>query len=133
VGDEVIITWKENEGIKANTCIRCFENIKQSFRNRSEYFIDKYGFIPEFKAGMNTGQVTTGEIGTLKKEIVYTGDVLNTAARIQGLCNEYQADLLISEPLFILLNLSEVSNERIGELTLKGKEKKMGVVRVSVE
>jgi adenylate cyclase len=132
VGDELIITWEENEGIKDNTCIRCFEKIKQAFQDRSDYFIDKFGLLPQFKAGIHTGQVTTGEIGTLKKEIVYTGDVLNTAARIQGLCNEYKADLLVSEPLFNLLNLREVSNKCIGELSLKGKEKKMGVVRVSV-
>jgi adenylate cyclase len=43
--------------------------------------------------------VTTGEIGVLKKEIIFTGDVLNTAARIQGLCNQFNVDILISGDL----------------------------------
>ncbi len=132
VGDEVIITWEEADGVLNNNCINCYKEIKARFQECSDHFINKFGLVPQFKAGIHTGQVTTGEIGTLKKEIVYTGDVLNTAARIQGLCNEYQTDFLISEPLFDLIHLKNFSHEKIGELSLKGKEKKMGVVKLQL-
>ena len=133
VGDEVIITWEESEGLKNGNCITCFKKIKQKFHESNAYFIDNYGLVPQFKAGIHTGPVTTGEIGTLKKEIVYTGDVLNTAARIQGLCNDYDADLLISEPIFDLLKIEKPESEKIGALTLKGKEKEIGIVKVNFD
>ena len=132
VGDEVIITWEEEDGIKLNQCIECFKSIKNAFQMRAEYFRQSYGLVPQFKAGIHTGQVTSGEIGTLKKEIIYTGDVLNTAARIQGLCNDYEADLLISLTLFELLNLSNYSHKEIGSLMLKGKETTMAIVKIIV-
>jgi adenylate cyclase len=97
---------------------------------RSDFFQSKYGLIPEFKAGMHTGQVTTGEIGTLKKEIVYSGDVLNVSARIQGLCNEYNADMLLSYHLFKKLKLENVDFEKIGNLPLKGKKRMIDIIKL---
>jgi len=54
--------------------------------NKSEYYRNKYGMVPKFKAGANSGYVTVAEVGELKKELAYHGEVLNTAARIQGKC-----------------------------------------------
>jgi adenylate cyclase len=47
-----------------------------------------------FKAGLYFGKVVSAQIGDLKREIVYNGDVLNTTARIQAECNTYQRDCL---------------------------------------
>jgi adenylate cyclase len=65
-----------------------------------------FGIIPGFKAAFHVGKVTTGEIGVIKKEIIFTGDVLNTTARIQGLCNIYNVDIIISHQLMKRLDLS---------------------------
>ena len=43
--------------------------------------------------------MTVSEVGKYKREIAYHGDTLNTAARIQALCNELQSGLLISDDL----------------------------------
>jgi adenylate cyclase len=61
--------------------------------------MERFGLVPEFKAGYHIGEVTTGEIGIIKKDIIYPGDALNTAARIQGECNKYDEQVLISEHL----------------------------------
>ncbi|MEQ9008132.1 MAG: adenylate/guanylate cyclase domain-containing protein, partial [Ekhidna sp.] len=66
------------------------------------------------------GEVTTGEIGALKKEIIFTGDVLNTTARIQALCNEHQVSLIISEELKDQLP-DDVQTRNLGAIQLKGK------------
>ncbi|MEP5547470.1 MAG: adenylate/guanylate cyclase domain-containing protein, partial [Maribacter dokdonensis] len=69
--------------------------------------------------------------GTLKKEIIFTGDVLNTTARIQGLCNTYNVDILISEKLIKELKPEEslkIMSQGIAEL--KGKEEKMELFTV---
>ena len=98
VGDEVIITWKLKRGI-ANDTLNCFFAMKEALNSQAKKYQSDYGFIPTFKAGIHLGKVTTGEIGVIKKEITFSGDVLNTTARIQGLCNTYNVDLLTSEEL----------------------------------
>lgn len=50
--------------------------------------------FPEFKAGLSLGLVTVAEVGELKTEFAYHGDVLNTAARIEGYCIEFNKPLL---------------------------------------
>jgi adenylate cyclase len=59
--------------------------------------------VPEFKAGVNAGVVTVAEIGDLKREIAYHGDVVNTAARLRSACNEFDKQLLASE--YVIKNL----------------------------
>ena len=78
--------------------------------------------VPEFKAGFHIGEVTAGEIGIIKKDIIYTGDVLNTTARIQAECNRYQSKILISEYLLKKLSpkIQDIAKE-IGNLNLRGK------------
>ena len=59
----------------------------------------------------------------LKTEIAYHGDVLNTAARIQGYCNKFDKPLLASETL-----VKELEDNKdfvfyfMGEVELKGKK-----------
>ena len=126
VGDEVIISWPLKKGLLNNNCIRCFYEIKKAINDNEEYYINHFGVAPLFKAGMHCGKVTTGEIGQLKKEIVFTGDVLNTTSRIQESCNQYDAELLISKKLFDLLpHSSELTSTEIGELELRGKQEKI--------
>jgi adenylate cyclase len=103
VGDEVVVSWRLKRGLQDNNCIACFYAMQESLKRAESIHLEKYGTLPGFKAGLHVGQVTTGEIGTLKKEIVFTGDVLNTTSRIQGLCNSLHVDLLISGQLLELL------------------------------
>lgn len=71
---------------------------------------------------MHFGKVSTGTVGTLKKEIIYTGDVLNTASRIEGLCNKHNVDLLLSKALVDTLPLiDDYLPKQIGEISLRGK------------
>ena len=66
-GDEMIITWKLEKGLKHNACVQCFFAMKESLIDKSVTYIEKYGLSPQFKAGLHCGTVTTGEIGVLKK------------------------------------------------------------------
>ena len=99
VGDEIVVSWKLKSGLKKNNCIECFFAIKTAIKKQIKKYHERFGVLPEFKAGFHMGKVTTGEIGALKKDIIFTGDVLNTTARIQGLCNTYNVDILISNQL----------------------------------
>ena len=126
VGDEVVITWDLKTGLQDNNCIECFFSMNELIKKKSADYKERFGVSPEFKAGLHLGKVTTGEIGVIKKEIIFTGDTLNTAARIQSLCNTYQVNILISDPLMIKLDISSKYRIRsMGENELKGRDKKM--------
>ncbi len=74
---------------------------------------------------MHAGMATVGEMGVMKKEIAFSGDVLNTASRIQSECNKYNKDLLISQELLNKLEIeSNFAVEEIGEIELRGKQTK---------
>jgi adenylate cyclase len=124
-GDEIIVSWSIGKGLEENNCIRCFFKLKQAFEKQASVYLDKYGLVPDFKAGFHCGTVTTGEIGALKKELFFTGDVMNTAARVQSKCNELGVDLLLSEDLASQLSLGRsyalISK---GEFELRGKQEK---------
>jgi len=75
---------------------------------------------------LHLGEVTTGEIGRIKKDIIFTGDVLNTTARIQSLCNDLEVDILISKDLISNLKLKKnYLTQFIGTKVLKGKSVSM--------
>jgi adenylate cyclase len=133
VGDEVVVSWKMKDGLKNNNCLKCFFTIKNIFNTRSENYIETYGLVPGFKAGFHYGMVTTGEIGVIKKEIIFTGDVLNTTARIQSLCNANNVDILISDDLAARLHTTHQYNLKdIGECELRGKDKRVKLQTVQV-
>ncbi len=123
VGDEVIISWPLDKGIDASNCIHCFQSMKAALKRRSEFYLKTFGEEPSFKAGLHCGEVTTGEIGALKKEIIFTGDILNATARIQSLCNDYGVDLLLSEDLKDVLPTANFQLKSLGKQKLRGKSK----------
>ncbi len=100
VGDEIVISWEKGKGLRKADCLHCFFAVRQAVKDKADHFTENFFVVPEFKAGVHCGEVTTGEIGTVKKDIVYSGDVLNTTARITALCNKYNETLLISETLY---------------------------------
>ncbi|TDQ08322.1 adenylate/guanylate cyclase domain-containing protein [Pedobacter metabolipauper] len=132
-GDEMIVCWKLKDGLRKNNCIECFFAMKRSLEMQTEKYNSKFGLLPGFKAGLHYGKVVTGEIGSLKKEIIFTGDVLNTSARIQGLCNQFDVDLLVSEDLVKILDLPFAYAIRsVGENLLKGRSKSIEIFAISI-
>jgi adenylate cyclase len=129
VGDEIVISWKTYKGTENANCIQCFFNIQNSLNERSDYYNEKYGVVPEFKAGLHYGYVMAGEIGVVKREIAFFGDVLNTKSRIQSKCNELGVSILLSEFLLDKLNLSPgiFTPKLMGDIVLRGKEQSLSL------
>jgi adenylate cyclase len=100
--------------------------MKAALGKQAAKYQQMFGLVPEFKAGFHFGKVTTGEIGIIKKEIIFTGDVLNSTARIQGLCNDLGVDILISADLLQKLRLApRFKVKSMGENELKGRDEKI--------
>ncbi|WNJ21276.1 adenylate/guanylate cyclase domain-containing protein [Pontibacter sp. G13] len=123
VGDEVVISWPKEVGIRNLNAIKCFFGLYEKLGSKGHEYLDKYGYEPVFKSGYHVGEVIVGEIGDYKREIVFHGDTVNTASRIQQECNTYNRRLLLSYDLLKLLNLGdEFTSEYLTEIRLRGKE-----------
>jgi adenylate cyclase len=64
------------------------------------------------------------QVGQVRRDISYNGDTINTAARIESVCNDYNQNLLISGDLYNLLkDKKEFNIKSTDKLNLKGKRK----------
>jgi adenylate cyclase len=122
IGDELIATWKLKEGIDDGRCVAaCFAAIDQLAKRAPDYRRE-FGAAVTVRAGLHCGPVVTGEMGTVRKEIVFLGDTVNTAARIQELCRETGDRVLASADLIDRLELpSGIAKRSLGDLRLRGK------------
>lgn len=128
VGDEVVISWPRTTGLKDLNCIHCFFWIWEKMIQRREYYIERYGYEPVFKAGYHIGEVVVGEIGDYTRDIVFHGDTVNTASRIQMECNVWNRRLLLSDTLLNQLDLAnEYTSEYITNIRLRGKNQELGL------
>ncbi|HVK97280.1 MAG TPA: adenylate/guanylate cyclase domain-containing protein, partial [Flavisolibacter sp.] len=133
VGDEIVVHWPstpENK-IKALKFIR---NTYYLLERVSKRYERKYGLTPSFKAGVHSGEVTAGFIGIIKRDLIYCGDTINTAARIRSMCNDLNESFILSEdfvrdfpqPFGYLIS-------EIGEMELKGKSEPMKLFGLKFE
>ena len=133
VGDEAVLSWKYKKGVKNNNCVNLFFHFQNRILKKQKYYRSKYNLIPVFKAGLHGGVLIVTEVGTVKKEIAYHGDVINTSARIQDECNKYNELLLCSNTLIEDLELlNKYTTDLIGDIELKGKEEKFTISAIRV-
>jgi adenylate cyclase len=128
VGDEVVLIWDFEKGIKQHECIDLYFLFRNRINERRDHYLNTYGVVPEFKAGLHGGNLMVAEVGVVKKDIAYHGDVINTTARIQSMCNELKSSFLISNHLLEALSeKGSYSFEFKGDFVLKGKETQTGL------
>ena len=127
VGDEIVICWKNTPKNK----LRCLKFVRQAvltFKRKEKHYLKEYGVAPTFKAGIHAGDVTAGYIGIIKKDLVFSGDTLNTTARIRSKCHELKHSFIVS---IDFLNDLEVPAKfhvnDIGEMEFKGRKEKSKV------
>ncbi|RAW02937.1 adenylate/guanylate cyclase domain-containing protein [Pseudochryseolinea flava] len=132
VGDEVVISWDYQVGIFDNRCIRTFFDIKKCIHDNQDKYLKRYGLVPDFKGGVHSGKVIAGEVGTIKREVTYSGDVLNTTSRILSMCRQLGAEILTSASLSNALTLDkQYVAHSLGAIKLKGKEKEIVLNAIS--
>lgn len=123
VGDEAVLSWPLESGFDNNNCIHCYFDYMEVLAAKSDHYEKAYGLQPFFKAGVHLGEVIVAEVGLIKREIAYHGDVLNTTARIQSRCNELQQALLVSDKVLEYLKPDpQIQSQHMGEELLKGKK-----------
>jgi len=132
VGDEVVLAWDMKIGLQNLNCIKTYFAFERKLKMREDFYLKNFDTIPFFKCGIDCGEVTVAEIGELKREIAYHGDVLNTAARIEKQCTPLNKKMIISEYLNKELpqDLNGFIKELIGNIELKGKKEKINLFSI---
>lgn len=132
VGDEVVIAWNYENGKENMQCIRCFFDMKLHIQKLKDKYLQRYGLVPSFKAGLHCGRVIAGEVGIIKRDITYSGDVLNTTSRILDKCGELNEEVIASSDLLSELYAARNYITRsLGAMKLKGKEKEVMLVALT--
>ena len=119
VGDEIVVSWLYTPN-NVHKCLNALALSSKLLQRNSRYFRQRYGVIPEFKAGIHVGEVTVGEIGIVKKDIAMSGDTMNTAARIRTSCTEFDHRYIASKEFFNGLEINW-KTKNLGLVDLKGK------------
>ncbi len=134
VGDEAVLLWKTKDASKSIAPVVLYYDFLNRLENDREYFLSKFQEVPHFRASIHSGVVTVTEIHSVKKDIVYHGDVLNTCARIMAQCSQFNKDLLVSS--IIANRLKEKDNYSatlVDNIVLKGKDSATSIYEVSVQ
>jgi len=131
-GDEVVVTWPLADGVRAANCVRCFFWSQDAVAREGSRYTRDFGVVPRFRAGLHGGTVTAGELGDLRRQIVFVGDILNTAARLEEYAKRTNLELVVSGSLLERLELPPGVQARLcGELELRGKEARVAAYSLS--
>jgi adenylate cyclase len=125
VGDEVVVSWIVKKPNANRKCLQALLDCKRILQRNKNYFKRQYGVIPEFRAGIHTGEITIGEIGVIKKDLAMSGDTMNTAARLRSATSELNEKVIISKDFAAQTNLKNWNAVNLGLVDLKGKESAM--------
>jgi adenylate cyclase len=132
VGDEAILTWSGADALGDGDVLAC-PFIAQDFieANRTRY-LARFGAVPTFRASSHYGEIVTGEIGDVRREIAYVGDTLNVAARLLEAAKELGRDVLVSTDLLEHAALpAELKAEKLPTLTMRGRTAPLGVAALT--
>lgn len=123
VGDEIILSWPFKKGVKNSNCLSLYFNFLFNIYKNRHVYVEKYGFMPTFKASLHVGEIIIAQVGDLKKEIAFNGDALNTCAKIMEHCKPFGQGFLISEECFLTLDhISSYNFQLYPNVKLSGKE-----------
>lgn len=120
VGDEIVVSWPATP-LNAQRAVKTIIHARKLIQKNSVTFRAKFNEIPVFRAGIHSGEVTVGEVGVIKKELVISGDTMNTTSRIRNASAEFGVNYVVSEDFARLAGLQPAQYENLGDIDLKGK------------
>ena len=122
VGDQVSVSWILKKNFAPSRCIGTVFHAEHLLESHREYFFEKYGTVPSFKAALHCGEIVVGELGDIKSQLVYHGDVMYETELIEKKCKEFGKSLLISEGVLEMINLPSFYQASLcGDLAIRDK------------
>ncbi len=130
VGDEVMMTWPWRAG--AGSAVECVFDLDARLARRRAEYERRYGVVPVFRAGIHGGEVVVSQLGDVKRELVFSGDPVNTAARILELTKALEAPVLASAEVLAGAVLPDGVEATVrGEHLLRGRSSETTLVALS--
>ncbi len=122
VGDEIVVTWTEEEGRIGGRPLRCFFLMEESLSKLKEQFQKRFFTEAGLRAALHLGEVIAGEIGEQRRAIVFHGDVMNTAARLEQATRDVGVRFIASaDALSALGPQPDLELKDLGVLNLRGR------------
>jgi adenylate cyclase len=134
VGDEVIVTWREISGAVDGRPLRCFMAMRDELSRASGQFEREFGAVPRIRGSLHFGPVIVGEIGDVKRAIVFNGDVMNTAARLEELSRNVDGGFLASRAAMErFTSVPPFAVRDLGRLPIRGRADGIDVVGIGAQ
>ena len=134
VGDEVIVTWPESSGAVDYRPLRCFMAMREELARASGQLEREFGVVPRIRGSLHFGPVIVGEIGDIKRAIVFNGDVMNTAARLEELSRNVDGGFLASRAAMERFSSAPPFAIRdLGRLPIRGRADGIDVVGIDAQ
>jgi adenylate cyclase len=131
VGDEVIVTWPERGGAVDCRPLRCFVAMRDELVRASSQFEHEFGTMPRIRGSLHFGPVIVGEIGDVKRAIVFNGDVMNTAARLEELSRNVNGGFLASRAAMErFASVPPFAVRDLGRLPIRGRADGIDVIGI---
>jgi adenylate cyclase len=134
VGDEVIVTWKDRgDGRAVQQALACVRACALLTRRRAGHFEAAYGAAPRLRFALHAGPVVTGKMGDMKREIVFLGDTVNTAARLEETARQQDCDLVLSQTVLDRLEPpAELAVRPLPHAAIRGKAASLAVYAIDL-
>src|SRR5215471_6110589 len=122
VGDEIVITWLEQDGRPGARPIGCFAAIEAALEAAAPDFLRDFDAAPRVRGALHFGPVVVGEVGGRKRDIVFHGDAMNTTSRLEQMARELNRSLVVSADAWRrLLDAHRWVVEDLGTHVLRGR------------
>lgn len=122
VGDEMIVTWPKRDGAVDCRPLRCFIAMRDELARKTGQFEREFGAAPRIRGSLHFGPVIIGEIGDVKRAIVFNGDVMNTASRLEELSRGVEGGFVASKAAMdCFASAPPVTVSALGHLPIRGR------------
>jgi len=123
VGDEIVVTWTEEEGRPQARPLHCFFLMEACLRELKAQFLAQFAAEPRLRAALHLGEVIAGEVGEVRRAIVYHGDVMNTASRLEQATRDAGVRFIASAAAVDALEKQpDLEYRDLGALALRGRK-----------
>ena len=105
--------------------------MRDELSRASSQFEREFGAAPRIRGSLHFGPVIVGEIGDVKRAIVFNGDVMNTAARLEELSRKVDGGFLASRAAMERFSSAPPFAVRdLGRLPIRGRADGIDVVGI---
>ncbi len=128
-GDGVIVTWEGRATRDLTPAAGALIRLKARVSQGAAAWRRDFGQVPDFRASLHVGPVAAGEIGDDKRAIVFLGDTMNVASRLEQAARDLGHDLVCSVDAARRIGpILGVEMQPLAPISVRGKAEPMVVV-----